>query len=177
MLNGAYTHTNFVAEETDSQDYSPVVITPQWCHRRPKLRATSHLSALHIHMYSTSCRSCSTILLSCYVPCSEGLHLGVETYMCAVCNPHPFLLLLLKELLVSISLLLNHLLQERDLLQTLGSLKVINLHKVVPTHAHTHTRTRTPHTHRQRNLAPSLTISALAYNRSQMSQGGASAYG
>ena len=141
LLNGAYTHTNFVAEETDSQDYSPVVITPQWCHRRPKLRATSHLSALHIHMYSTSCRSCSTILLSSYVPCSEGLHLGVETYMCAVCNPHPFLLLLLKELLVSISLLLNHLLQERDLLQTLGSLKVINLHKVVPTHAHTHTHT------------------------------------
>ena len=135
LLNGAYTHTNFVAEETDSQDYSPVVSPEAQAEGNITLECVAHTHVQYIMLQLFN------LLLSCYVPCSEGLHLGVETYMCAVCNPHPFLLLLLKELLVSISLLLNHLLQERDLLQTLGSLKVINLHKVVPTHAHTHTHT------------------------------------
>ena len=68
--------------------------------------------------------------------------------VCAVCAPHSLLLLFLKELLVSFSLFLDHLLQQGNLLQTFCPLKVVNLHMKWYQHAHAHTHTHThAHTH------------------------------
>ena len=48
LLNGAYTHTNFVAEETDSQDYCPVVSPEAQAEGNITLECVAHTHVQYI---------------------------------------------------------------------------------------------------------------------------------